>query len=170
MYGTRMHPDDARVDLMRVDDALLRLRRLWTSPPPALVLEPLVGEPVMMSSVLVVEACARGGNEIGVGEVAQFLDVDPSTASRLVDRAARSGFVERRSSRVDARRVAVVLTPSGQALRARAVDFRLDWLSTVLEGWGDAEVGVLAAALTRFADAVGEVGPPGEAGPVGGEA
>lgn len=160
MYSTHM-PDDERRHLTRLDDALLRLRRLWTAPPPALVLESLDGEPVTMSSVLVVEACARGEDEVGVRDVGQLLDVDPSTASRLVDRAVRAGLVERRPSAVDARRVALVLTASGEALRGRAVDFRLGWLSTVLDGWSDAEVAALAGSLARFADAVGEVGPPG---------
>jgi len=156
MYSTHM-PDE---QLDRLDDALLRLRRLWAAPPPALVLESLDGQPVTMSSVLVVEACARGRDEVGVGDVGQFLDVDPSTASRLVDRAVRSGLVERRSSRADGRRVTLALTASGQALLVRATDFRRQWLSTVLERWSEAEVAALAGSLARFADAVGEVGPP----------
>ncbi len=160
MYSTHMSDGGAR-DLALLDDALLRLRRLWAAPPPALVLESGDGEPVTMSSVLVVEACARGGGEVGVGDVGQVLDVEPSTASRLVDRAVRAGLVERRPSEVDARRVALALTASGEALRARAVEFRLAWLSQVLQGWDDAEVGTLAAALARFADAVAETGPPG---------
>jgi DNA-binding MarR family transcriptional regulator len=107
--------------------------------------------------VLVVEACARrtaGGAETAVGDVAAFLDVEPSTASRLVDRAAQAGLVRRTASSVDARRSAVVLTDAGGALRARAVATRLGWLGSVLEEWPAADVRVLADVLGRFADAV----------------
>ncbi len=161
MYGTHMSAPDAPDDLLRLDDALLRLRRLWAAPPPALVLEQGAGEPVTLSTVLVVEACARAEGEVGVGEVGRFLDVEHSTASRLVDRAARAGVVERGPSAVDARRVALRLTPSGEALRQRATGFRLEWLGQVLSDWDAGEVGALAQALSRFADAVATSGPPG---------
>jgi len=161
MYGTHIAPSDAPADLLDLDDALLRLRRLWTAPPPALVLEQGDGEPVTLSSVLVVEACARGEGEVGVGEVGRFLDVEHSTASRLVDRAVRAGLVERTPSAVDARRVALRLTPSGQGLRERAVGFRLGWLGQVLADWDAGEVRALARSLTRFAEAVVTAGPPG---------
>jgi DNA-binding MarR family transcriptional regulator len=161
MYRTHINPDDAPADLLDLDDALLRLRRLWTAPPPALVLEEGDGEPVTLSSVLVVEACARAEGEVGVGEVGRFLDVEHSTASRLVDRAVRGGLVERTASEVDARRVALRLTPSGQALRERAVGFRIGWLGHVLADWDAADVQALAQALTRFAEAITKAGPPG---------
>ena len=142
-------------DLGALDEALVRLRRLWTASR-AHVLDEL-GQRVEMSSVLVVEACARrtaAGAETAVGDVAAFLDVEPSTASRLVDRAAQAGLVQRTASSVDARRSAVVLTDAGGALRARAVATRLGWLSSVLGEWPEADVRVLADVLGRFADAV----------------
>jgi DNA-binding MarR family transcriptional regulator len=158
VYGTHMMPEDARRDLELLDDALLRLRRLWSTPPPSFVVE---GEAITLSSVLVVEACARVEGEVGVGEVARFLEVEHSTASRLVDRAVRAGLVARGPSRADARRVALTLTASGEQLRERAVDFRLAWLARVVGGWSGPELAALAEGLSRFADAVTEAGPPG---------
>jgi DNA-binding MarR family transcriptional regulator len=149
-------------DLHALDEALVRLRRLWTASR-AHVLDDL-GQRVEMSSVLVVEACARaqvGGVETTVGDVAAFLDVEPSTASRLVDRAARAGLVDRTASAVDARRSALLLTAAGQALRARAVAARLHWLGGVVHDWSEQDVRALAGALGRFADAVGTSPPPG---------
>lgn len=148
--------------LAALDEALVRLRRLWTSSRAHVVDD--LGHRVEMSSVLVVEACARAaGGETAVGDVAAFLDVEPSTASRLVDRAARAGLVDRAVSEVDARRSSLVLTDAGRALRARAVAARLDWLGGVVQDWPQAEVRALAEALTRFADAVGSAPPPGPA-------
>ncbi len=164
MYRTHMTDEDARRDLERLDDALLRLRRLWTTPPPSLVLESAAGTQVTISSVLVVEACARVEGEVGVGEVARFLEIEHSTASRLVDRAVRSGLVARGPSEADARRVALTLTPTGEQLRERAVGFRLAWLARVVRSWSGPELGALAEGLSRFADAVADVGPPGAPG------
>lgn len=157
-------------DLTAVDDALVRLRRLWTASRSA-VLDDLGGR-VEMSSVLVVEGCAReaaSGGEVTVGDVAAFLDVAHSTASRLVERAARGGLVRRSSSAVDARRAALVLTDAGRDLRARAVAARLGWLATVVGDWDEEEVRALALLLPRFADAVA-AGQPEPAGIAAGSA
>ena len=147
-------------DLAALDETLVRLRRLWTASRGHVVDD--LGRRVEMSSVLVVEACARAeaaGAESAVGDVAAFLDVEPSTASRLVDRAARAGLVRRTASHVDARRSALVLTDDGRALRASAVDVRLEWLGGVVHDWSAEEVRELARVLGRFADAVSAAPP-----------
>ena len=160
MYRTAV-PDRRPPDLLVLDEALVRLRRLWTASRAHVIDE--LGQRVEMSSVLVVEACAQGeagGAEVAVADVAAFLDVEASTASRLVDRAARAGLVCRAPSKVDARRTALTLTESGRALRARATDSRLGWLGTVVQGWPEDDVRTLAAVLTRFADAVAAAPAP----------
>ena len=152
-------------DLQVLDEALVRLRRLWTASRAHVVDD--LGRRVEMSSVLVVEACARAESdtaEVTVGDVAAFLDVEPSTASRMVDRAATAGLVLRTASRVNGRRAALVLTDDGRALRARATAARLGWLGGVVAGWPAEDVHLLAAVLTRFADAVAET-PAGAAPP-----
>ncbi|MEX5717305.1 MarR family winged helix-turn-helix transcriptional regulator [Geodermatophilus maliterrae] len=144
-----------RVDLELLDDALVRLRRLWTASR-AHVTDDL-GRRVEMSSVLVVEACARAeadAVEVTVGDVAAFLDVEPSTASRLVERTAAAGLVRRDASTVNGRRAALRLTDAGRALRARATAARLGWLSGVVADWSAADLYLLGSALARFADAV----------------
>jgi DNA-binding MarR family transcriptional regulator len=149
-------------DLQALDEALVRLRRLWTASRAHVVDD--LGRRVEMSSVLVVEACARtepDTAEVTVGDVAAFLDVEPSTASRMVDRAAAAGLVSRTPSRVNGRRAALVLTDDGRALRARAAAARLGWLGGVVAGWPAEDVHLLAAVLTRFADAVAATPPSG---------
>ena len=141
-----------------VDDALLRLRRLW-SPDRNRVVDD-AGTPVEMSSLLVVEACARtGGAEVTIGDVAQFADVTHSTASRLVDGPERAGLVRRVPSGRNARRTAVTLTRQGAVLRARALQARTAWLDRTLRDWTDADVRDLGRLLLRFAAAVGDGHP-----------
>jgi DNA-binding MarR family transcriptional regulator len=126
--------------------------------------------PVEMSSVLVVEACARAGDaETTIGAVADFADVQHSTASRLVDRAVRAGLVTRARSAVDARQTVLRLTGAGRALQRQATAFRLGWLAEILADWPEHDVATFAALLDRFADRVGDTGPwaprPGRPGP-----
>lgn len=156
-------------DLQLLDEALVRLRRLWTASRAHVVDE--LGRRVEMSSVLVVEACGRAeaeAAEVTISDVAAFLDVEASTASRLVDRAAQAGLVRRAASVVDGRRAALTLTDAGRELRARATTARLDWLAGVVAHWPGDDVQALAAALTQFADAVAAAPPPGFSTPTSG--
>ena len=156
-----------------LDDALLRLRRLWSPSRQRLVDED--GVVVEMSSLLVVEACARGaaaGREVSVADVASLADVAPSTASRLVDRAARAGMVDRGTSRTDPRRSALSLTERGATLQASAYTLRTTWLAGQFRDWTSQDVDHLARLLARFADTLEPDGdtqsrtaPPGGAAP-----
>jgi DNA-binding MarR family transcriptional regulator len=150
----------SRPALRQTDDALVRLRRLWSS---AHTRPMTVGDPpVDMSSLLVVEACAQAaaeGREPSIGDIAAFADVEHSTASRLVDRATRAGLVTRARSAADGRRLAVQLTGPGSALRERAAAFRLDWLAGVVSDWPEDDIAAFASLLGRFADAVADAGP-----------
>ena len=142
-----------------LDDALLRLRRLWSPSRQRLVDDD--GLAVEMSSLLVVEACARGaaaGREVSVVDVASLADVAPSTASRLVDRAASAGLVVRGTSTVDPRRTALSLTGRGAGLRARAYTARTTWLAGQLHDWPRRDVEHLATLLARFASALDHEG------------
>lgn len=144
MYGTPVQPGDVQV----IDTALMQLRRLWTAPPRG----------VDVSSILVLEACARHAQPASVGDVARFAGVEKSTASRLVDRAVQAGLVDRASS---GRRVVLQMTVAGQQLRERALQFRTGWLENVLAGWPQGNVAIFAQLLGRFAEQVGDVGGPG---------
>jgi DNA-binding MarR family transcriptional regulator len=143
MYGTYVEGS-----LQEIDDALVRMRRLWSAAPRG----------PDMSSVLVVEACAREAAPATVGDVARFAGVEHSTASRLVERAVRAGYVERAA---DGRRAALHLTAQGRDLRERAVAFRTAWLTGMLGDWPEADVATLARLLGRFAGRIDERGGPG---------
>lgn len=148
-----MTPDDA---LATIDDALIRLRRLWTTPTRRAGLERDVGEGVPMSHVLVVDAVVRAGvdHEVTVGTVADQLSINESTASRLVDATVRAGLVDRGRSLEDARRVVLTLTDDGRRLFDRSVRFRLGYLASLLDSWPSDDRAAFARLLDRFADAV----------------
>ena len=56
----------------------------------------------------------------GVGELGERLSLDSGTLTPLLRRLEEAGLLERRRSRDDERRVTVVLSAAGQALKARA--------------------------------------------------
>jgi len=71
-----------------------------------------------------------------------------------VDRAERAGLLSRQRSRSSTRHTALVLTPSGAALRDRAVAARTQWLADQLDGWGRRDVDDLGRLLQRLADQI----------------
>lgn len=144
-----------------LDEALIRLRRLFGGSTTAAELRRDAGSGVELSTVLVADAVDRGSRatgSVGVGDVGTLLDVAPSTASRLVDRAVAAGMV-RRGPAVDGRRCTLTLTPDGRDLVRRATAYRTDHLREVLADWAAADVDTLAALLSRFASTVRRPSP-----------
>ena len=139
--------------VIELDDAFLRLRRLWSASRQRIIQTD--GRYVEMSTLLVVEACARGAahhQPVSVADVAVFADVAPSTASRLVDRAVTAGFVHRTRPSAGSRPLALKLTAAGVSLHQISLAARLQWLKRQLDGWPAGAVADLAYLLTQFAD------------------
>ena len=136
-------------DLARVDQALLRLRRTWDAPR-GIAHE---GGVVEGSTLLVCLAVADTAGAVGVAEVADALGVAPSTASRLVARAAEAGMVTREVSTTDPRRAALELTATGTRLVEASRRYRAARLARLLVDWPSRDIAALADLLTRFADA-----------------
>ncbi|MFI0481679.1 MarR family winged helix-turn-helix transcriptional regulator [Actinomadura sp. 9N215] len=91
--------------------------------------------------------------EVTVGAVAERLEIDPSTASRLVGHAIDAGLLSRRPSPVDARRANLGLTEAGRRVKQVADRFRRAYLDELMTGWSADERAEFARLLTRFADA-----------------
>jgi DNA-binding MarR family transcriptional regulator len=138
----------------QLDRALIALRRFWTAP----TVVPDGVAPVELSTLLVLEAVLEGpvhpDGEIWVGLVAERLDVRPSTASRLVDRAVAAGVLVRRLSSINGRRTSLVLTAPGRSLANRAREFRAARLGALLEGWSAHDRQQLGLLLERLTSAV----------------
>ena len=142
-------------ELDQLDTALIRLRRLWVSGAQRAAFRRAVRVPVDMSVVLVADAVARGPEgEVTVGTAAERLDVEPSTASRLVDRAVAAGCVSREADAGDSRRTTLSLTPEGRELAAAAEAFRHAYLERLLGSWPAEDRAAFARLLARFADEV----------------
>ncbi|WP_131740336.1 MarR family winged helix-turn-helix transcriptional regulator [Actinomadura roseirufa] len=155
--------------LSDIGTALFHLRRVWAGPDLMKHIRAQTsggpdGRPLQISNLMVVNAVsaltamgddANGGAafEVTVGAVAERLEVDPSTASRLVGHAIDAGLVSRRPSPVDARRANLGLTEAGRRVKRVADRFRRAYLDELMAGWPDEERATFARLLTRFADA-----------------
>lgn len=168
MYGTSMSAE-RQENLDRLDAALLSLRRLVEVPGgrPALAHG---GQAVEISTVLVTDAVARHrsegrGDACSIGDVADALQVAHSTASRLVDRAAKAGMVARDRDPVDPRRTRLTLTAAGARLQQEAVRFRTGRLATALGDWSTEDVATLRGLLERFSRDTRHLAEPGRGRP-----
>jgi DNA-binding MarR family transcriptional regulator len=134
-----------------LDEALLEIRRLVRRPGYRARFLGSLHDPVDVGTVRVLRAVERSGDAAPcVGDIAARLDVDPSTASRLVDQQVSAGYLERARSPEDRRRTALQLTRTGRALLAEATTVRRSLLAEVTASWDDDEVAALAAMLERL--------------------
>ncbi|MDN3359983.1 MarR family winged helix-turn-helix transcriptional regulator [Actinomadura sp. DC4] len=142
-----------------IERAAFQLRRLWAKPHLLQRLREQCGHggrPIQLSSLLVIHAIAgygEGDDDVTVGAVADYLDIDPSTASRLVGHAIDAGFVSRSPSPVDARRAHLRLTEAGDRVRGLTDDFRQRFIAQLVADWTDGERREFARLLGRFAEA-----------------
>ena len=67
-------------------------------------------------------------------ELAEILDLQPITLTRLLDRLSANGLIERRSDPNDRRANRLYLTPAARPLLDRLATLGSDMMETVLEG------------------------------------
>jgi DNA-binding MarR family transcriptional regulator len=65
--------------------------------------------------LLQIEGASAGGRSVGIGEIADRLQLSANGVTELVARAADAGLVTRNQSPEDARAVHVLLTPEGRS-------------------------------------------------------
>jgi MarR family transcriptional regulator for hemolysin len=70
-------------------------------------------------------------------ELAEMLDLQPISLTRLLDRLAENGLIERRADPNDRRANRLYLTPAARPLLAELADLGHDMMDTVLEGLDD---------------------------------
>ena len=73
-------------------------------------------------------------------ELAEMLDLQPITLTRLVDRLCANGLIERRADPDDRRAKRLYLTPQARPLMDRLADLGQDMMKTVLDGFDLATV------------------------------
>lgn len=89
-----------------------------------------------------------------MSELADALRVDPSTATRAVQRLEKDGLAQRRPSTADGRVVKVELTESGRAVYQRVFERRVVLLNHILSAYSPSELPLFAEMLERFVGAV----------------
>ncbi|MGW0333854.1 MarR family winged helix-turn-helix transcriptional regulator [Streptomyces sp. NPDC003011] len=92
--------------------------------------------------------------EVTVGSVAERLKLDPSTASRMVSDAVKSGYVTHSPSERDSRRRMLSLTPAGEELLARSTEYQQRTFDDLVTDWPEADVREFSRLLVRFAESV----------------
>jgi DNA-binding MarR family transcriptional regulator len=90
-------------------------------------------------------------------DIAEELQVNPSTGSRMVDRLVRKGLVERVRSDDDRRAVELHLTRAGHEVVDRVVQFRRAELERIVAATAGLWEPSVTWALTAFAEAAGEM-------------
>ncbi len=116
---------DVVVDATRVIGALIARTLVQLDPP------------VTMPQWRVLVLASDGG--CPVSAVADDLAIHPSNATRIVERLASAGLVEKCRGSVDRRQVMVTLTTAGQELYDRAMRLRRERVQEAMQGMGAGE-------------------------------
>lgn len=82
-------------------------------------------------------------------ELAERAGVSRATITGLLDGLARDGFLARNREGEDRRKVAVRLTPKGQAMARELVDEHSRWIAALFAGFDQAERDALGDLLRR---------------------
>jgi MarR family transcriptional regulator for hemolysin len=80
-------------------------------------------------------------------ELAEMLDLQPITLTRLLDRLAECGLIERRPDPSDRRAKLLYLTPAARPLLERLGDLGEELMGTALAGVGREHIEVMVAKL-----------------------
>ena len=85
-------------------------------------------------------------------ELADMLDLQPITLTRLLDRLADNGLIERRADPNDRRANRLYLKPAAKPLLDRLAELGTDLMETVLEGLSQASIERTLKELTMVKD------------------
>ena len=95
-----------------------------------------------------------GGAGTRIGELADRVGIDETTASRLADRLEAAGLVERRRSTEDRRVALLALTPEGDGLARLVAEQRRRFFRDVLDALEPDERSELVRLTAKAADAL----------------
>lgn len=107
------------------------------------------GQMDALELLVVVDSCR-------MGDLAEYLRIDPSTATRAVQRLIKDNLAERVQHGGDGRVVAIAATERGRRIHGEVNQRRRDILLTVMTHFESDERFVLADLLERFTIAVDE--------------
>jgi DNA-binding MarR family transcriptional regulator len=144
--------------LIALDDALFDIQRLARRPGYRAQLLARLGNRVEFSTVRVLRAVERAGaTPPGIGDIAERLMVDPSTASRFVEQQVEAGYLTRRRHPDDGRPSQLVLTEAGRALLDEVTAARRDLLAEVTADWDHDDLERLSHLLALLREGFDEL-------------
>jgi len=153
-----MSDTPASSHLDALDDALVRVRRAVQHPAYRRRLLGSLDVDLPLSTLRVMRVVERAGaSSPSIGDVAETLAIDPSTASRGVDDGVGRGLLSRSPCASDRRRSRLTLTVAGRDVLDRLAAARRDLLADVTGDWQDAELETLVALLGRLLDGFGRL-------------
>lgn len=97
-----------------------------------------------------------GEESVTVSHLAEILEVQPSTVTRLCDRLVAKGLVRRAPGVADRRAITVTLTGEGRALVDRVISARRQEIAEVAARMAPADRAAALVGLRAFADAMTE--------------
>lgn len=140
-------------DLTAVADAVLLASRVLLAVAAQSLAE--VNDMSLPQFRILIVLVTRG--DLNVGQLAEDLDVNPSTATRLCDRLVERGFLRRQHGEDDRREVCLCVTPTGRDLVDRVIDRRRRALGAIVARIAPEKRQHLVQAMQAFGDAAGEV-------------
>jgi DNA-binding MarR family transcriptional regulator len=93
----------------------------------------------------------HGGGAIGQRQMCALAGKTPANMTRILDRLANKGFIERRPDPEDRRAFTIILTAAGKELAEKAVDLVTSYREQVLAGINDQDEAVCRQVLQRIA-------------------
>ncbi|WP_066901583.1 MarR family winged helix-turn-helix transcriptional regulator [Mycolicibacterium houstonense] len=98
-----------------------------------------------------VEQREQAGVSASVGDVAEFMAVEHSTASRTVANLVTTGLLTKTLAADDQRRCVLALTDDGRTALAEVTERRRDMVAETVADWPEADVDTLVDLLQRLA-------------------
>ncbi|BCI51672.1 MarR family transcriptional regulator [Mycolicibacterium litorale] len=97
-----------------------------------------------------VEQCELNGRGASIGDVADYMAVEHSTASRTVGSVVAAGLLSKSLAAEDQRRCVLVLTDAGRNALAAVTDRRREIVADVVHDWPQSDVDALVGLLGRL--------------------
>lgn len=117
------------------------------------------GPVTSVSTLRVLRAVERHqllGSGASVGDVAEHLAVEHSTASRTVSAVVTAGLIAKSAAPEDQRRSVLVLTDAGQKALTTVTERRRDLVAEAVADWPGADVDTLVTLLQKLTERVEE--------------
>lgn len=102
---------------------------------------------------------SRGGGAVGQRQMCALAGKTPANMTRILDRLASKGFIERRPDPGDRRAFTIVLTAAGRELVEKAMTLFTSYLDQVLAGINERDEAVCRRVLLRIAENLAGLAP-----------